>query len=182
MSNQASAGRYAKALLDVVIKEADPVTTEQELSAFAELFEKNDELRRALTNPAVPVSAKRAVMTQLVSRMNPTSRPWGKLLMMLADRDRLELMPDLLRTYRERLMDYQQVVRADVVSAMPLGESQATQLQEKLARVTGRTVRMTTSVDPSIIGGVIARVGSTVYDGSIATQLERMKDRLAENV
>jgi F-type H+-transporting ATPase subunit delta len=180
MSNQASAGRYAKALLDVVIKEADPVKTEQELAAFADLFENNEELRKALTHPAVPVQAKRAVVSQLVARANPV-KPLGKLLLLLADRDRLELLPDLRTAYRDRLMDYQKVVRAEVVTAAPLPESQAKQLQDKLARVTGRTVTMTTRVDPSIIGGVVARVGSTVYDGSVATQLERLKDKLVES-
>jgi F-type H+-transporting ATPase subunit delta len=181
MSKQASAGRYAKALLDVVIKEADPVKAEQDLAAFAELFTTNADLRKALTNPAVPVHAKRGVIDQLAARLNP-SRPVAKLLLLLADRDRLDLVPDLMTAYRDRLMDYQQVVRAEVVSAMPLAEAQATQLQDKLARLTGRTVMMTTRTDPALIGGVVARVGSTVYDGSVATQLQRMKERLAESV
>jgi F-type H+-transporting ATPase subunit delta len=181
MSNQASAGRYAKALLDVVIKEADPVKTEQELASFAELYSTNEDLRKAFTNPAVPVHAKRGIIDQLSARLAP-SRPLSKLLGLLAERDRLELLPDLLTAYRERLMDYQQVVRAEVVSAMPLPDAQAKQLQDKLANVTGRRVTMTTRVDPSIIGGVVARVGSTVYDGSIATQLQRMKDRLVESM
>jgi F-type H+-transporting ATPase subunit delta len=181
MSNQASAGRYAKALLDVAIKEADPVNAEQELASFAELYSGNEELRKAFANPAVPVKAKRGVIEQLSNRLKP-SKPVMKLLLLLADRDRLELLPNLLTAYRERLMDYQQVVRAEVVSAMPLPEAQAKQLQDKLARLTGRTVTMTTRVDPSIIGGVVARVGSTVYDGSVATQLQRMKDRLVESM
>ena len=179
MSRQASAGRYAKALLDVAIKEADPVKIEQELASFAELFEKNEELSKVLANPAVPVQAKRGVVEQLTTRIKP-SKPLAKLMMLLADRDRLDLLPDLLVAYRERLMDYQQVVRAEVVSAMPLPEAHTRQLEDKLARLTGRKVTMTTRVDPSIIGGVVARVGSTVYDGSVATQLQRMKEKLAE--
>jgi F-type H+-transporting ATPase subunit delta len=181
MSNQASAGRYAKALLDVAIKESDPAKTEQELASFAEIYGNSEDLRKALDNPAVPVQAKRAIIEQLTARLKP-SKPVAKLLLLLADRDRLELVPDLLTAYRDRLMDYQQVVRAEVVSAMPLPESQAKQLQERLAQVTGRTVTMTTRVDPSLIGGVVARVGSTVYDGSISTQLQRMKERLVESV
>jgi F-type H+-transporting ATPase subunit delta len=181
MSNQASAGRYAKALLDVVIKEADPVKAEQELASFAELYSTNEDLRKAFTNPAVPVQAKRGVIQQLSTRLQP-SKPVTKLMLLLADRDRLELLPDLMVAYRERLMEYQQVVRADVVSAMPLPEGHAKQLQDRLARLTGRKVVMTTRVDPTIIGGVVARVGSTVYDGSVATQLQRMKDRLVESV
>jgi F-type H+-transporting ATPase subunit delta len=180
MSNQASANRYAKALLDVAIKEADPARAEQDLAAFVRLFEGHDELRRALTNPAVAVASKRAMTEQIVARLKPVS-PVGKLLMLLANRDRLELLPDLLRTYRERLQDHQQVVRAEITTAVPLPTDRAAQLEGKLAAVTGRKVTMSTHVDPSIIGGLVARVGTTVYDGSIATQLARLRERLSEN-
>jgi F-type H+-transporting ATPase subunit delta len=180
MSNQASANRYAKALLAVAIKEADPVKAEQDLATFADLFAKHDDLQRALTNPAVPVSAKRAVVAELTSRMTPVA-PVGKLLALLADRDRLELLPDLLAAYRERLMEHQNVVRAEVVTAAPLPQERAAQLRQKLASVTGRTVIVETRVDPAIIGGLVARVGTLVYDGSVATQLAKMRERLSEN-
>ena len=180
MSNQASANRYAKALLDVAIKEADPVKAEQDLATFARLFDEHEELRRSLTNPVVPVHAKRAVMQELVTRVQPLA-PVGKLMLLLADRDRLEILPDLLHVYRNRLMDYQNVVRAEVVTAVALPEERAAQLREKLQAVTGRTVTLETRVDPSIIGGLVARVGTTVFDGSIGTQLTRMKERLTES-
>jgi F-type H+-transporting ATPase subunit delta len=180
MSNQASANRYAKALLDVAVKEADPVKAEQDLAAFADLFASNEELRRALTNPVVPMPNKRAVVQQLVDRLKPIA-PVGKLLLLLADRDRLELIPDLMNAYRERLMDYQQVVRAEVVTAIPLAQDRAAELRERLAALTGRTVNMSTRVDPSIVGGLVARVGTIVYDGSVTTQLAKMKERLSEN-
>ncbi len=180
MSNQASAHRYAKALLDIAIKEADPVKAEQDLSAFGDLFADYADLRRSLTNPVVPVQAKRAVIEQLVARVKP-SRPVGKLLMLLADRDRLEILPDLVQVYRERLMDHQQVVRAEVVTAVPLAQDRASQLTQKLAAVTGRSVTLSTRVDPAIIGGLVARIGTIVYDGSIATQLAKIRERLSEN-
>ena len=180
MSNQASANRYAKALLDVAVKEADPVKVEADLAAFAGLFETNDDLRRALTNPVVPVQAKRSVVEQLVARLQPIG-PVGKLLQLLADRDRLELMPDLLRAYRERLMDHQNVVSAEVVTSVPLAQDRADALRQKLAAVTGRSVNLETRVDPAIIGGLVARVGTIVYDGSVATQLAKIRQRLSEN-
>jgi F-type H+-transporting ATPase subunit delta len=179
MSNQASANRYAKALLDVAVKEADPVKAEEDLAAFANLFATNEDLRRALTNPVVPIQAKRSVMQQLVDRVKPIA-PVGKLLVLLADRDRLEILPDLINAYRERLMDYQQVVRAEVVSAVPLTPDRASELQQRLAALTGRKVNLSTRVDPSIIGGLVARIGTTVYDGSVTTQLAKMRDRLSE--
>lgn len=179
MSNQASANRYAKALLDVAIKEADPVQAEKDLATLADLFARHDDLRRSLTNPAVPVQSKRAVLEQLVDRTKVLA-PVAKLVLLLANRDRLDLLADLLTAYRERLMDHQQVVRAEVVTAVPLDGGRATELQHTLARLTGRTVRLTTRVDPAVVGGLVARVGSVVYDGSIATQLSRMKERLAD--
>ena len=177
MSTRASAARYARALLDVVIKEGNPEQVQQELSAFADLLVQNPNLEKALTNPAVPVTGKRGIVKELASRLSLSS-PLSKLLMLLADKDRLVLVPDMVAVYRERLMDYRQVVRADVTTAEPLAESKVALLKERLAQLTGRTVTMTTRVDPSIIGGVVARVGSTVYDGSVATQLDRIKNRL----
>jgi F-type H+-transporting ATPase subunit delta len=179
MSNRASASRYAKALLEVMIREGNPEQAEQEVASFADLFERHEELRKAMLNPAVPVTAKRTVMEQLVGRVKP-SPPVGKLILLLAERDRLELLPDLLAAYRDRLMDHLQIVRAEVRTAVPLPEDRAAQLQQRLADVTGRRVTMSTSVDPSIIGGVVARIGSTVYDGSVATQLARIKSKLVE--
>jgi len=179
MSTRASAGRYARALLDVVIKEGNPEQVEQELSAFAGLFAGNPELQKALTNPAVPVTAKRGVVEALVSRAKP-SPALGKLMLMLADRERLALLPDLAAVYRERLMEHRQIVRAEVTTAVPLPPDRVAQFEQRLAAATGRRVTMTTSVDSSLIGGAVARVGSIVYDGSIATQLENMRSRLEE--
>jgi F-type H+-transporting ATPase subunit delta len=179
MSVRSSASRYARALLDVAIKESNPEHAEQELAAFVDLLTGHRDLEKALTNPAVPVTAKRAVVEDLVTRQDP-SRPVAKLLLMLADRDRLLLLPALLAVYRERLMDYRLVVRADVTTAAPLAPDRTAQLERRLADVTGRRVVLTTKVDPSIIGGIVARIGSTVYDGSIITQLAKIRERLTE--
>jgi F-type H+-transporting ATPase subunit delta len=181
MSNRASANRYAKALFDVILKEAQPEQAERGLAAFVDVVSGNADLQKVLINPAVPISGKRGIVQQLVARVNP-SKPVAKLMMLLADRDRLELLPDLLAAYRERLMDHLQIVRAEVVTAVPLPKERADELQRRLSQLTGQKVTMEARVDPSIIGGVVARVGSTVYDGSIATQLARMKDKLTENV
>jgi F-type H+-transporting ATPase subunit delta len=179
MPSRASAARYAKALLDVALNESDPARIEQELSAFADLLSSNAELYGALTNPGVPLAGKAAVTDAVSSRLELSS-PVRKLLSLLAERDRMALVPDLLVVYRERLMEHQQVVRAEVTTATPLSPRRATQIQERLARITGRRVDITTSVDPAIIGGMVARIGSTVYDGSVATQLSKLHQRLAQ--
>jgi F-type H+-transporting ATPase subunit delta len=179
VSARGSAARYARALLEVGVKEKHAERMEQELASVNDLLMGHADLWRVLTNPAIPIAAKRGMIQDLVRRAAP-SRPVGKLLQLLADRDRLMLLPDVLAVYRERLMDYQQVVRAEVTTAVALPDDRAERLKERLAHMTGRQVTVTTRVDPSIIGGVVTRIGSTVYDGSVATQLKRMRDRLLE--
>ncbi len=177
MPSRASAARYARALFDVALKESDPVQIERDLAAFAGLMSSNGELHAALTNPAVPVSAKRRIADALGTRLS-AAPPARKLLVLLADRDRLGMVPDLLAIYRERLMEHQQVVRAEVTTAAPLPPERMTEIEQKLAALTGRKVDMKTSVDPALIGGIVTRIGSTVYDGSIATRLAKLKEKL----
>jgi F-type H+-transporting ATPase subunit delta len=179
MSMRASAARYARALLDVAIKESDPERAGQELEAFVDVVKRHRDLERVFANPVIPAADKRAVVQQVVQRLQ-FSTPAAKLLTLLAARGRLPLLPDLLDVYRERLMEHQRVVRAEVTTAVPLSQERAAQLQQRLASATGRAVTMTTKVDASIIGGAITRIGSTVYDGSVAAQLAKVKDRLAE--
>jgi F-type H+-transporting ATPase subunit delta len=131
-----------------------------------------------MLNPAVPTPRKRAAMEEL-TKLGKTTPIVSKLLVLLAERDRLVLLPDLLAAYRERMLIHQQVVRAEVTSATPLGAERAKAIERSLAKVTGRTVKVGTRVDPSIIGGVVARIGDTIYDASVTTQLRRMKKRLA---
>jgi F-type H+-transporting ATPase subunit delta len=179
MSMRASAARYARALLDVAVKESDPDRAEQELAAFVDLVRQHPDLQRALANPVVPAADKRAVVQQILERLEPTT-PVGKLVLLLASRGRLALLPDLLDVYRERLMEYRNVLSAEVTTAVPLSPERAAQLRQRLAAATGRVVTMTTKVDAAIIGGVVTRIGSTVYDGSVATQLAKVRDRLEQ--
>ena len=181
MSMRASAARYARALLDITTKETDPVAAEADLAAFVDLVQRHPDLQRALANPVVSANAKRALVQQIVDRTQP-SAPVGKLLLLLAMRGRLELLPDLLDVYRERLMEHRQVIQAEVTTAAPLSSERVAELQQRLARITGRTVAMTTRVNAAIIGGVVTRIGSTVYDGSIATQLAKVRDRLSDRI
>jgi F-type H+-transporting ATPase subunit delta len=176
---RSSAARYARALLDVAIKESDPERAEQELAAFVELVHQHPDLQRALANPVVSAADKRAVVQQILDRQQPTS-PAGKLVLLLASRGRLALLPDLLDVYRERLMEHRNVLRAEVTTASALSSERAAQLQQRLAKATGRVVTLTTKVDATIIGGVVTRIGSTVYDGSVATQLAKVRDRLEQ--
>ena len=192
MTNKTAATRYARALLDVAVKEADRGTgapgvsndlerIEEELAAFVDLFMQHPTLEKVLLNAAIPVGRKQAAVAALTARLK-TSSILANLITLLAERDRLVLLPELLSSYRERLLDYQNVVRAEVTTAVALKADRTQAIERGLAQLTGRTVTLATKVNPSIIGGVVARIGSTVYDGSVTMQLQKMKQRLVENV
>ena len=202
MTNKTAATRYARSLLDVAVKEIRQPPTrvvdgtrmvelgqlmgdeparlrqiESQLAEFVDLFRQHPALEKVMLNPAVPVPRKRAAMDALTARAKLTP-VLANLIGLLADRDRLVLLPDLLAAYRDRMLEHLNVVRAEVTTAVPLPADRASAVEQSLARVTGRTVMLATRVDPSIIGGVVARIGSTVYDGSVTRQLQRMKEKL----
>jgi len=179
MTNRTAATRYARALLDVAVKEnADLDRVERELASIVDLFAGHRLLAQALLNPVVPVPRKRAAMDALTARGGLLPMV-AKLLGLLAERDRLVLLPDLLAAYRDRLLDYRNVVRAEVTTTVPLGNDHVKAIETNLTRASGRTVSLSTKVDPSIIGGVVTRIGGTIYDGSVTRQLQRMKEKLS---
>jgi F-type H+-transporting ATPase subunit delta len=177
MSSRTSATRYAKALLDVALKEADPAQAERDLASFVDALHQHRELRIALTTPSVPAAKKRGIVeaTAATLGMAPTT---VKLLALLADRDRLSLADELLAMFRELLLAHQQVVRAEIRSATPLSPEAVQAIESRLSAVTGKKVAVETVVDPDLIGGVLAKVGSTVYDGTVKTQLEKLRQQL----
>jgi F-type H+-transporting ATPase subunit delta len=103
-----------------------------------------------------------------------------RLLDLLAERDRLGQLDELLTVYRERLLSRQRIERAEVRSATALSPEVTAALEQRLSAVTGNTVKVAATVDPTLIGGVMAKVGSTVYDGTVKTQLEKLRKQLVE--
>jgi len=181
VTRHAAASRYARALFDVALRESDVVKIGDELTGFVGMIQSYEVLATIFTNPAIPGSRKAALAKALIERAGPLSTPLSKLILLLADRDRLVLLSDLASAYRERLLDHQRVIRGNVTTAVALDEQKLRLLEQGLARATGRKVILESKVDPSIIGGVVTRLGSTVYDGSVTTQLNRLKESLIES-
>jgi F-type H+-transporting ATPase subunit delta len=177
MTARTSASRYARALLDVALAEDDPQVVEQQLAAVVDLFRGHADLWKVMTNPAVPVTRKQGIVSAMLPKLALVP-VLNKLLTMIAGRDRIALLPDLLETYRSRLMDHQKVVRAQVTSAVALPPASVAKLEASLAVLTGRKVLMTTATDPGMLGGIVTRIGSTVYDGSVRRQLEKMREHI----
>jgi F-type H+-transporting ATPase subunit delta len=180
VTNRAAAMRYARALFDVALKESDVVTVQNALQGFADLVRSHDVLAHAFSNPSITIAQKRAVVKALLDRAGSVPAPLSKLILLLADRDRLVLLTDIAAAYNDRVLDYQNVVRGRVTTAVPLEAAKVQALEQGFARATGRKVVLESAVDPSIIGGVVTRLGSTVYDGSVVTQLQKMKQALVE--
>jgi F-type H+-transporting ATPase subunit delta len=180
MTAAALARRYAAALFDVVSRGGDFERAGRELSDVAEAIKTDDALRRAFESPAVPPAKKRAVLDALVAAAGGAGPEVTRLLGLIADRDRLSLLPEVAAAFEERSLALRRIVPAEIVTAMPLGEDRRATLARALGSAAGGDVRMTERVDPSIIGGMVARVGSVVFDGSVTRQLERLRERLLQ--
>jgi F-type H+-transporting ATPase subunit delta len=177
---QAVSFRYARALADAVMDRnagVDPKHALNELRAFTAVVQKSNELRSVLSSPAVSNSKKRNVIARFADSL-PLSRLVRNLLFILVDRRRTDLLNELADAFETALDERLGIVRAEVTSASPLNEKQQSDLQQELSRVSGKKVRCDFSIDPELIGGVVARIGSTVYDGSVRSQLETIRERL----
>jgi F-type H+-transporting ATPase subunit delta len=182
VTQRTAATRYARALLDVALKEQmDLALVDAQLADFARLVEGHDGLRKALINPAVPVTRKRATIAALLEHAGVLPIV-GKALLLLAERDRLVLLPVVASVFRDRLLDQRNIVRAEVTTAMPLSPERVDAIRRSLAVATGRTVDLSAQVDPSIVGGLVARIGSTVFDASITNHLQRLRKRLDASI
>ena len=179
MTARAAARRYARALFDVVAgQRGDFEWAGRDLASFAALLQEHAALARVLGNPAIPAARKRSAVEALLSSAGGAMPPVAKLLLLLAGQDRLRLVPDIADAYEQRLMDHRKIVRAEVVTAVEMSPDRMRALEQSLARATGRQVQLSARVDPGLVGGAVTRIGSTVYDGSVATQLRRLKEQL----
>jgi F-type H+-transporting ATPase subunit delta len=179
MSLRTSANRYARALLDVALRESDPQKIERDLVSFVHAIDASPDLKRAITSPRIPPATRRAVVDAVTKQIGMQA-PAAKLLALLAERGRLEMYRELIAVYQERLLAHHGIVRGTVRAAAPLAPDKVSALERSLSAATGKNVQLETEVDPSLIGGVVARIGSTVYDGSIRTQLQKIRQQLIE--
>ncbi len=181
MSRKAAGAREARALLDVATRESDPDRVGSELDAIADAMRTQPEVQALLLRPGLPI-ARRVQALQLIASSLGLTPLVSKLLTAFAELDSLRLVPDLAAAYRTRLLDRKNIVSAEITTAVPLTPETADRVGRALGQASGKQVLVSTRVDPAIIGGVVARVGSTVYDGSVTTQLARMRQKLVENV
>ena len=178
MTLQSIARRYAAALFDVVQKTGTLDRVERDLAMLTELIASHDGLRKVFATPAVPAQNKRAMVDALVAAAGDLAPETSRLLTLLADRDRLGLLTSIAAAFADRALAAKNIVRAQVVTAAPLGDQTRAALSHALGKAAGAEVIVTERVDPSIVGGVVAQVGGVVFDGSVTRQVERMREKL----
>jgi F-type H+-transporting ATPase subunit delta len=176
----ALANRYARAFVEALLSPAAAVSPEQGLDqvrAFEDLLAASSELRNVLLSPAVPPARKRAVVGNLAQPLGlaPTVR---NFLFVVMDHRRVPLLSRIREAARAVLDERTGLVRASIASAQRLSPPQQERIRQGLAALTGRQVRCDYAEDPALVGGVIARIGSTVYDGSVHGQLETLRQKL----
>jgi len=174
-----AANRYAKALLDVLYPSGAERGLEQ-LEDFSGLLAAEPQARQLFENPTI-AAERRKTMFKAIGDAQSYDKPIRNFLELLIERNRLDLLGEIVGAYRKLLDEKLGLVRAHVTSATPLDSQQQRQLASRLEQVTGKKVRMDLAVDSSLIGGIIAQVGSTIYDGSIRQQLQTFKRRLAQD-
>ena len=180
MTSSAVATRYANALADVVTAAGSAVKPQDavlQLRAFAAAMAESPELYNSLITPAVPLARKRAVVSRIADALQ-IARIVRNFLLVLIDHRRIPALPDIADTLEVVLDERLGIARAEVTSAAQLTEQQRSALNAELERLTGKRIRARYGVDGSLIGGVVARIGSTVYDGSVRAQLEIIQRRL----
>lgn len=177
----AIANRYARALVDVTTRSGAPASPEQltrELSDFVEVLHGSQELRNVLLTPAVATGKKKALVETLGGRLG-LGKITRNFINVVIDHRRVPLLGEMLASFQTLLDERRGIVRADVVAAQPVDDAQQSALAGKLGEMTGKQVRLQLSVDPALLGGVVARIGSTIYDGSVRGQLHALGRRLA---
>lgn len=172
------AHRYARALVDAATADRDPRRIAAEVDGFAEIFGTSAELRTLLANPAVPREQKHAVIERLIERLGYT-RTVRNFLFVLVDNRRTELLGAIRLAFRSLLDEKLGVVPVAVRTAHELNEAERGLLADALRRMTGREVQIEFKRDAELLGGVVARIGSTIYDGSLREQLRRIQERLS---
>lgn len=171
------AKRYAKAIFTIGQEQENYEEYNEVLHGVATLFTETPEVADALTNPLYPMDVKEKVMTDLVASIG-VDAVMGNFLNLLVQKKRAEILPEIADAYKTMVDEAKNISHGNVISAVELSDELKNNIQIVLEKLTGKKVELTTSVDPSIIGGMVAKVGDLVLDGSIKTQLAGLKDSI----
>lgn len=179
MINRTIARRYAKALMNIGLEDGNYDTYGEEIDTFTVLFQREEQLREVLNNPAFSIPRRQAIIKEIGGKLRLSSITVN-FLHLLVDKNRIRYLPDIASLYRELADEAAGRARVHLITAHELSKQKLTELTAGLQDLVGKQVVMEVETDASLIGGVVARIGGMVYDGSVKTQLERLKETLAK--
>jgi F-type H+-transporting ATPase subunit delta len=176
-SDGAAASRYARALFGLATEKKVADAAGAELEALAETYGSSPELRETLENPVFKLSERRAVLEALLPHLAP-SPLMRNFALLLLERGRIGALPTIARAFKEMADEALGRVRGTVTSARPLDPATQAAVQRALEKQVGKKVLLSAKVDPDLIGGIVARVGDQVFDGSLRTRLDTLRARV----
>jgi F-type H+-transporting ATPase subunit delta len=177
VTNSIVAKRYAKALLELGRDDGNLEKYGQELSDMVGLLDESPELEQVLSNPGFELEDRKAVLAQILEKTSPSPMV-ANFYKLLMDRKRIGEIRGIESVYSKLIDDARGITRAEITSASALKDEEIQKLKDSLKAVAGREVQIEVNEDPSLIGGLKARIGDLVLDGSVKTQLESLKDSL----
>ncbi len=177
MSTETVARRYSAALADVVLQAGDVDTVRDELAGWHRIFDENPNLSNVFSNPSITHLNKQNLLEELIARSAPT-KTTANFLRILLKNDRLNEIGEINRRFASVLEERKGVIAAEITSARELPENERAAFQLNIEKMTGKKVNIKFLTNSDITGGVVTRIGSTVYDGSIRTKLDTLKEQL----
>lgn len=177
MNSETIARRYSTALADVAVEHDQADAVKAELAMLGEMFDKNGDLQIVFSNPSISHAGKEKVLDALIARAKP-SKTTSNFLKVLLRNGRLRDIAEINKRFATVLDERSGVVSAEITSARELPDGERAEFGKNLEKITGKKVNIRYEIDPDIIGGVVTRIGSTVYDGSVKTKLENLKEQL----
>ncbi len=175
---KALAQRYASALADVALAKGAAEQVKRDLASFTALFEESADLRNFLASPAVGGAGKRAVIEKLAARIG-ASQMVRNFLFVMSDHRRAQELPQIQQAFETELRTRQGVAEAQVTSPVELTAAEKQELQRVLERLSGKKIEARYNIDPALVGGATVQIGTTIYDGSVREQFNRMREKLA---
>ncbi len=171
--------RYARALADVIFEQKlDPQQVSQQLHAFIDLMHESQALRIVWENPSIPAEQKRNLLDTLVARIG-TVKPVRNFLAVLIDHHRIHQLEEIYRAFEHELNERLGMAEAEVTSARVLSDQEKRELELQIMNITGKRVLAKYATDSKLLGGAMVRIGSTIYDGSVRGQLQKIKEQLS---
>jgi F-type H+-transporting ATPase subunit delta len=170
--------QYANALADIALEQGAADPANKQLSDFGVAYAQSAELRTFLASPAVSIEDKHAVIEKIAARLG-ASKIIRNFLFVIADHRRTHLLPEVIASFQQVIRQRQGIAEAEISSAVELSAAQKKEMAAMLARLTGKKVETTYSLDPALLGGAIVRIGDTIYDGSLRSRLNELRTRLA---